>query len=520
MFYSGTMRLIACLIARDEEANLPRCLGSLSAAVDGICLLDTGSSDRTAEIALSFGAVVGSLPWSDDFSASRNACLDLADGDWVLQVDADEELDPATIPALRRALSEPGMCRLVQVSLLDGTDRPGSVLLPRLFRLDPRIRYRRALHESVLEGLAESGLGGPSVCAVRLVHHGYSPDAGAARAKHQRNAGILRKVRDRGEADAYDLYKLGTTLSRWTEGTERSASLREAWDLSLRATPGERRQWPWWPSLAHAAAVDLASTGGLQEAWGILELAAEAGDRSILESGRAQLLLRSGRPREALEVAERALALPAQAAFAVTDGKERGELYHLAARSARRLGMPFLPFLEDATAQGQIDARCDLILLRIQKGIPAGWKDLDILLRTQAGNPVVLIAASEAARSQGDRSTSDLLLEQASRVPSEAGLRARARLWVRAWLGGASPAFDLPPSDVENAAAQGLDRILSGRAWSPDPFLHRPTLRNTLGDILRALLEAGRSETVRSFARAAKGREAELPGISTLVEED
>jgi tetratricopeptide (TPR) repeat protein len=513
------MRLIACLIARDEEANLPRCLGSLSAAVDGICLLDTGSSDRTAEIALSFGAVVGSLPWSDDFSASRNACLDLADGDWVLQVDADEELDPATIPTLRQSLSEPGMCRLVEVSLLDGTDHPGSVLLPRLFRLDPRIRYRRALHESVLDSLAEAGLGEPSGCAVRLIHHGYSPDARAGRAKHERNAGILRKVRDRGEADPYDLYKLGTTLSRWTDGPERSASLGEAWSLSLRASSGERRQWPWWPSLAHALALDLASTGKLQEAWEILESTDDVGDRSILQSGRAQLLLRSGRPREALEVAQRALAMPPESALAVASGKERGELAHLAARSARRLGMPFLPYLEDATALGQIDARCDLILLRIQQGLPAGWKDLDVLLRTQSGHPVVLIAASEAARSQGDRSTSDLLLDQASRIPSEAALRARARLWVRAWLGGASPAFDLPPSDVENAAAQGLDRILAGRPWFPDPFLHGPTLRGTLGDILRALLEAGRVETVRRFAREAVGREAELPGISTLVED-
>ena len=80
------MRLIACLIARDEEANLPRCLSSLAGVVDGICLLDTGSADRTLEIARSFGARTASLPWDDDFSVSRNACLDLAEGDWILQV--------------------------------------------------------------------------------------------------------------------------------------------------------------------------------------------------------------------------------------------------------------------------------------------------------------------------------------------------------------------------------------------------------------------------------------------------
>ena len=513
------MRLIACLIARDEEENLHRCLASLVGAVDGICLLDTGSSDRTLEIARDAGAVVGSLPWADDFSVSRNASLDLAEGDWVLQIDADEELDPASIPALRETIALPGSCRLLEVALLDGTENPGSVLLPRLFRLDPRIRYRRALHESVLESLAQSGLGEPSRCPVRLVHHGYSPDAVAGRAKHQRNIRILRGVRDGNRADAYDLYKLGTTLSRWDAPEERSRSLEEAWELSLAASSGLRRQWPWWPSLARALSLDLASRGRLQEGWIILDLAREAGESPVLESVRAELLLRSGRPVEALAAAEHALGLPTDPALSATTGKERGELLYLAGRSARRAGLPFLPRLEDATALGQMDARCDLVLLRIQQGLPAGWRDLDVLLRTHSSHPVVLIAASEAARSQGDRSTSDLLLDQSARIPSEAGLRARARQWMRAWLAGASPVFELATSDVENAAAQGIDRIVSGRPWTPDPFLSPPALRSTLGEILQALLEAGRVEAVRAFAGNSRGRDRDLEGISTLVEE-
>src|ERR1035437_734950 len=490
------MRLIACLIARDEEISLPRCLASLAGAVDGICLLDTGSGDRTAQIAREAKAVVGSLPWADDFSVSRNAALDLAEGDWILQVDADEELDPATIPALRETLLQPGHCRLVEVTLLDGSDRPGSVLLPRLFRLDPRIRYRRALHESVLDSLIESGLGEPTPCAVRLVHHGYSSDAMAGKAKHQRNIRILRKVRDRGEADAYDFYKLGTTLSRWDASQERSDSLERAWALSLRASPELRRQWPWWSSLARSLSLDLTARGRLQDGWNTLEQAREAGESLVLESVRAELLLRSGRPQEALAKAQHALSLPSESVLFTTTGKERGELSYIAARSARRAGLPFVPLLEEATALGQIDARCDLVLLRIQQGAPAGWKDLDVLLRSHAGHPVVLIAASEAARSQGDRSTSDLLLDQSARIPSEAGLRARARQWMRAWLGGSSPAFTLAPSDIENAAAQGLDLVLSGRPWTPDPFLSPLVLRSTLGGILQALLDAGRSDAV------------------------
>jgi len=514
------MRLIACLIARDEEKNLSRCLASLSGAVDGICLLDTGSSDNTLAIARAAGAVVGSLPWSDDFSVSRNAALDLAEGDWILQVDADEELDPNSIAALRESLSRPGHCRLLEVTLLDGTDHPGSILLPRLFRLDPRIRYRRALHESVLDSLAESGLGEASTCPVRLIHHGYAAEAVAGKAKHQRNIRILRGVRDRNEADAYDLYKLGTTLSRWEAAEERSESLDRSWKLTLAATPELRRQWPWWPALARAFSLDLAARGHLQEGWNTLEISREAGESPLLDSVRAELLLRSGRPKEAFELAERTMTQPVEPSLSTTTGKERGELVYLAARSARRTGRPFVPLLEDATALGQMDARCDLILLRIQEDLPAGWRDLDVLLRTHAGHPVVLIAASEAARSQGDRSTSDLLLDQSARIPSEAGLRARARQWMRAWLGGDSPTFALAPSDVENAAAQGLDLILAGRPWSPDPFLSPAALRSTLGGILQALLDAGRADAVRRFAQNARGRESELEGISTLVEEE
>lgn len=515
------MRLIACLIARDEEANLPRCLESLAGAVDGICLLDTGSTDGTMGIARSFGARTGSLPWSDDFSVSRNACLDLADGDWILQVDADEELDRATVAALRRSMEGPGHCRLVEVSLLDGTDRPGSVLLPRLFRRDPRIRYRRALHESVLDSIVESGLGEPVAVPVRLLHHGYTPDAVAQKEKRERNVRILRGVRERKVADAYDLYKLGTTLPGWgTDGPERSAALDSAWELSLEAPGSLRAQWPWWPSLARATALDLAFRGRLQDAWNVLELARKSGERPALEGARAEILLRSGRPVDALATVERALSLPSESALAASDGKERAALVHLAARCAREAGQPFIPFLEEAAALGQFDARCDLALARIEQGVASGWNELDLILRRHANHPVALIAASEAARSQGDRSTSDLLLEQASRIPSEGGLRARARRWMRAWLTGSSPTFDLPASDVENSAAQAVDRIVNGLPWTPDPFLSPGALRKALADILEAILGAGREDVVRAFARNSRGRDADLPGISTLVLED
>lgn len=515
------MRLIACLIARDEEVNLPRCLSSLSGVVDGICLVDTGSTDSTIEVARSFGAEVKSIPWEDDFAQARNASLGMARGDWVLQVDADEELDPSTAGLLRTTISGDSWCHLVEVELRDGSSHPGKVLLPRLFRLDSRIRYRRALHESVLDSVTELGVGAPQASGIRLVHHGYLPESVSSRSKHERNLRILRKVRERGQADAYDLYKLATTLPTWGEGSqERGERLIEAWNMSQEAPTSLLRQWPWWPTLARSYALNLQQAGRFTEGWAILEQARAVGDFQDLESARARLLLHGGHHRLALECIQKALSLSETSGLAARKGTEPAANLLLAAHCSLACGQDPEPLLIQATAQGSLEARCDLAVRQIKRNLNSGWKELDQMMRSSPTHPVVLLAGSEAALAHGDRSTSDLLLSQATRIPSEAAEKAKARQWMRAWLDGATPPFDLSPSDTENAAAQGLDRVHRNLPWVPDPFLEPRFLRSCLADFLEALLQAGHAHIVRDFATHAKGREAALPGISTLVLED
>jgi glycosyltransferase involved in cell wall biosynthesis len=82
------------LIAKNEERFLPQCLRSVRALASQIVVVDTGSTDRTVDIAREFGAEVHSFSWCDDFSAARNAALEHATGDWILILDADEELKP------------------------------------------------------------------------------------------------------------------------------------------------------------------------------------------------------------------------------------------------------------------------------------------------------------------------------------------------------------------------------------------------------------------------------------------
>jgi len=84
--------LSACMMVKNEENRLGRCLASLKDVVDEIVIVDTGSTDRTIEIAKSFGARVYNHPWQDDFSLHRNQSLSYATSEWCFVVDADEEL--------------------------------------------------------------------------------------------------------------------------------------------------------------------------------------------------------------------------------------------------------------------------------------------------------------------------------------------------------------------------------------------------------------------------------------------
>jgi len=91
----------ACLITLNEEQNLPRALKSLQGVVDEIVVVDCGSPDRTVEIAQEFGAKVVTRGWTN-FAEQKNAAADAASNEWILSVDADEELGPELGDALLR----------------------------------------------------------------------------------------------------------------------------------------------------------------------------------------------------------------------------------------------------------------------------------------------------------------------------------------------------------------------------------------------------------------------------------
>lgn len=143
-------RVSACLIVRDEARLLGRCLRSVADAVDEICVVDTGSKDGTLEVARRFGSVVTTFRGCNDaedrmadFAAARNAALDLATGEWVLQIDADEELKKGSAQIVRsRVRSEERAA--VAVSMQSEISDWSAI---KLFRRIARLRYVSRVHE-------------------------------------------------------------------------------------------------------------------------------------------------------------------------------------------------------------------------------------------------------------------------------------------------------------------------------------------------------------------------------------
>ena len=89
-----------CLIARDEAANLPPCLGPLAGLCHELVMVDTGSVDSTQQVAAAQGARVVEFPWCDSFAAARNASIDAATGGWIFWLDADDWIEPPAREAL------------------------------------------------------------------------------------------------------------------------------------------------------------------------------------------------------------------------------------------------------------------------------------------------------------------------------------------------------------------------------------------------------------------------------------
>jgi len=209
-------RVSLCMIMRDEQEHLPRCLESVRDAVDEIVIVDTGSTDRSIEIAEGFGARVLHEEWKGDFAAPRNTGIDAATGDWILVLDADEELiDGARIRDLLHDEAIEGYC-LREVNFIGEERGIESVVNSafRLFRNRPAYRYSGALHEQIMGTVDPEGGRVTRFVGIEIHHYGYLEPTSRARQKTDRNMAIVMEEVARRPGDSFTLFNAGVEFQR------------------------------------------------------------------------------------------------------------------------------------------------------------------------------------------------------------------------------------------------------------------------------------------------------------------
>ena len=206
-------KISACMIVKNEEELLPQCLDSVKDYVDEVIIVDTGSTDRTVEIAKKYTDKVYFHPWQNSFSEARNHYLKYAIGDWIFQIDADEELFAEDGLKLRNTVNEGGadyyFCQFYDID--KNGDVKGVFNLIRLFHNRMGMNYTQKVHNQ----LQTQGTGAFS--KIRVKHYGYDLSKEKMTEKYIRTTNLLKEMLEVDPEDAYSRHQLAASYSMHKE---------------------------------------------------------------------------------------------------------------------------------------------------------------------------------------------------------------------------------------------------------------------------------------------------------------
>lgn len=211
------INLSQCMIVKNEEKNIRKALTWGKNIVCEQIVVDTGSADRTVEIAEEMGAKVFHFEWIDDFSAAKNFAIEQASGNWIAFLDADEyfseEDTKKILPLLaqveeeRRKLKIPLMVRSALANLDDEGRTSSIATQARLFSNVKSLRYDGRIHETLMIGGTKAPRAYEARDILTVYHTGYTEKVYKETKKMERNISILKKEveknKDNFEAWAY-----------------------------------------------------------------------------------------------------------------------------------------------------------------------------------------------------------------------------------------------------------------------------------------------------------------------------
>ncbi len=188
--------LSLCMIVKNEIQNLPRCLASVKPYLDELIVVDTGSQDGTPKIALQYGSKVKYFEWCDDFAAARNYAISQASGDWILMLDADEELVVESENFLEPITSRPEIIAysLTYIEVNDQVEITPSYRFS-LFRNIPELRYVGRYHEMLkYQNQDFRSTQSSHLESLKIFHYGFGKSQ-ILQKNLSRNIPILERIR-------------------------------------------------------------------------------------------------------------------------------------------------------------------------------------------------------------------------------------------------------------------------------------------------------------------------------------
>lgn len=234
------VRLSQCMIVRDEEKNIERALSWGKDLVYEQIVVDTGSTDRTVELALAMGAKVYHFQWIDDFAAAKNYAISKASGDWIAFLDADEYFPPEEAKKLMPLLNQLARTRYcVMLTSWMHVNREEKIFAggvqTRIFKRMQELQYRKRIHEELeLKGgnIVDSTVDASGELAI--FHSGYDLDSSEDKQKGERNARLILMELEE-HPDDYDM--MGYLGDAYYSVTGRNAEAEEWYRKSIDRMP-------------------------------------------------------------------------------------------------------------------------------------------------------------------------------------------------------------------------------------------------------------------------------------------
>lgn len=267
MGLSLMLSLSVCIIAKNEETHIEKCLNSISPFVREIIVVDTGSTDATIEIANKYTPHVYEFEWINDFSIARNYAISKASQPTILVMDADEVLDPESIPHLDDYCSDlrdsAGRVQIINQNE-DGNTSKAEII--RIIPNNNSMKYTGRIHEQVV--LTNGSLPKVMSTEIRIFHFGYSKSVINNQNKIERNIELLLLELQMDPENPYILYQLGKT--NYVGGKYEGANLQFQNAIDLLA--GQENLPPYLPNLLISYAYSLLKVKDFDKLFSVVEI--------------------------------------------------------------------------------------------------------------------------------------------------------------------------------------------------------------------------------------------------------